>query len=232
MCLDPVTMGVMAASAAVSATGSAIQQRNNNEYANRVALARNEALRLNREKQKKYGEENQVTLTDTLAKFAEPAQTQALSDAQTARSAAVDATTTQPAADEVPLSGSVPQVVKGAIAQRLLDAFNAATDKNKRLAKLSGYNDQMFGNMLGVNNAGRNIETTNNFSRGVAALLPYEQAFAEAQVPRPDNLFPMLLQTAGHLGAGAAGRGFTSWLTPAAQTAVVPPGFPAWNGLA
>lgn len=229
MCLDPASATLMAVSAAASGAGGAIQQHNNNKYSGRVATARNDALRLSREKQKKFAEENQATLTDTFSKFAQPQQTQRLVDAQQTRTDAVTANTTQPA-DDVPLAGSTPEVIKGEIAKRLLDAFTSATDKNKRLAKLSGYNDTMFGNNLNVNSANRNIETQNNFSRGTAALLPYEQDFAEAQVKRPDNLAPMLLQFAGQVGAGAAGRGMASnWLTP---TPVVPPDYPMFGGLA
>ncbi len=218
MCLDPASAALLAASTAASAVGSGIQTRNNNRYADSVAAARNEQLRLTRDKQKQLGEQNQVTLADTFSKFAEPNQTQALSDAQNTRAAAVDSATTAPAANDVPLSGSAPQVIKGAVAQRLLEAFTSATDKNKRLAKLSGYNDTTFGNNLNVNSAGRNIETQNNFSRGEISLLPYSQDFAEAQVKRPDNTLGMVLQTAGQIGAGAAGRGFANWLAPAAAT--------------
>lgn len=231
MCLDPASAALLAASTAASTVGGAIQQRNNNKYADRVATARNETLRLSREKQKQFAANNDVTLQDTFAKFAQPAQTQQLSDAQNVRSAAVDANTTQPAAD-VPLSGSTPDVIKGVVAERLLEAFNASTAKAKNMAKLSGYNDTMFGNNLNVTGAGRNIETQNNFSRGTAALLPYEQDFAEAQVKRPNNLLPMLLQTAGQFGAGAAGRGMASgWLTPS-QPAVIPADYPRFGGLA
>jgi hypothetical protein len=220
MCLDPVTLGVMAGGMALSGAGGAIQQRNNTKYANNVAAARNVALTKSREKQKKFAEENATIFGGTLNKFDPAAQTQKLQEVQDSRADVTTQNISAPDADAVPLSGSAPQVVKGAIAQRLLEAFNDSTSKARSLAKVSGYNDLTMSHGMDVTGGARNIETTNNFSRGTAALLPYEQDFAEAQVKRPNNFLPMLLQLGGNLAGGLAGRGnISSWLSPAAAAA-------------
>lgn len=206
MC-EPATLGMMAASAALSAGGNMISQNEAQNNANAVAGARNSVLAASLARQKKFGEEARGLFDTRMADYADGAQPTALGAAQDARTVDVTKPMSTPVAD-VAVSRSAPGVVRSTIAKSMLDAFNGATERAKATAKLGGYGDTWFNNKVGVADTGRRIGTINNFSGNEAALLPADQEFASIQAQKQPSIWGPLLQSGGNFLAMGAGRGF------------------------
>jgi hypothetical protein len=73
------------------------------------------------------------------------------------------------------------------------------------LAKLGGYNDAWFNNMLSGEEAKRQVGFGNSLAEEEKSLIGPEQDAAAAAVYRPPSLWGPLLQGAGQLGAAYAG---------------------------
>ena len=216
----------MAASAAASTGGAIISRNESAQNAANIMAARNSVLMESRAKQKEFANEARGAFDTGMTKFTPENQAPALDNAQTARTEAITSNISGPGdAGNIPLSGSAPEIVKGTIAKRMLEMFTNATDKAKRLGRLGGYDDTTFGNNLGVTETGRKIGTINDFSRGTAALLPYEQDFAEARAARSNSIWGPLLMGAGAIGGAAAGG--MNW-TGTGPNGVIPD-MNAWN---
>jgi hypothetical protein len=206
MC-DPGTLGLMAASAGLSAGGAAIQRSEADANANSIASARNGVLQQYLDRQRKLGEEGRGYFDTRMQDYAPGKQAEALDKAQADRTEGILKNVSAPNVDAVPLTGSTPQVVKSEIAKRMLATFQQATDRAKAAGKLSGYGDSWLGNNLGVADTARRVGTVNNFSQNEAALLPNEQQFAEVAARKQPSIWGPILSAGGNLVASAAGRG-------------------------
>lgn len=236
MCLDPVTMALMAAGTAMTAGGGMISSNEAQDNANGIAAARNSVLMDTIRRQNGFMKQSGEILDNRMQDFTKPAQKEALNTAQTERGTAnANNITASPApATGIPgISGSAPTIVKGEIAKRMLDSFKGATDNAKRLGKLGGYGDTWGGNTIGVADAGRRIGTFNNFSQGENAILPSMQDYAQIQATQKPSIWGPLLTAGGQMLAGVAGRAGSNLFAPtppvATPTAATPTGMNPWG---
>lgn len=220
MCFITPTMALLAASTAASVGGGAIARNEAEENNQRIADARNKVLENTLQRQNRLARENEKVLAQTVDRFDPQNQQQTATQAVEKRTADLTGNQVAPAPDaaEVPLAGNAPQVIKGAIAKRMLDAFNKSTDRAKTTAAASAYGDVWGGNSRDITGAGRNIDTTNSFSRSWAGLMPSLQDFAAYNANKPSSGLGQLLQGLGGLGAAFAGGGMgggkSSFYTP------------------
>lgn len=208
MC-DPATLGMMAASAALSAGGAAVSSHEANKNAEREAGARNSVLAASLKRQRGYGDEARTYFDNRMKDYEKPAQAASLEKAQTDRTTGITGNISTPSANDIPLSGSAPAVVKGEIAKRMLTAFNDATSRAKALGKVGGYGDNWLGNNTGVADTARRVGTINNFSQNDAALLPAEQDLAQIGARRTPSIWGPVLSAGGNILAAGAGSGWS-----------------------
>ena len=127
-----------------------------------------------------------------MAYFGAPgAQDAILTDAQGARTTAITGNQTAPSdGSDVAISRSAPKIVRGEIAKRMLDAFNASTDRAKAMGTLGGYTDAWLSNNLGLQDTSRRIGTVNNFSQAESSLLGSEQDLAQQAATKTPSIWP------------------------------------------
>lgn len=227
MC-DPATLGMMAASAALSAGGAAISNSEKNANQRRQIDARNGVLQQSLDRQAKWGDEARGLFDTRLKDYGTETQDEKLTTAQDNRTADITKNMTTPTASDIPLSGSTPQVVKGEIAKRMLKTFQQATDRAKAAGKVGGYGDNWMGNNQGVADTARQVGTINNFSQTDASLLGSRQELAAASAPQSNSIWGPLLSAGGNIAAAGAGRGWKPF--GGASSGVLPGGAPMGQG--
>lgn len=217
MCFDPISLALMAASTAASVGGGIVNRNTQRQNADRVAMRnlqvareRNAVRDQYRERQKAWGDEAQGENTKAIDAMGPDAQAKKQGKVTDARAAVAQNIQRAPVAGEAPISGSAPSVVEGEIASRMMKAYQDSQAHAGRAAKLGGYGDVWQANALDLNNTNRRVNTLNNFSRGDASLLGYDQDFAEYLVPQAkmkSNVWGDVLTGVGKLGSAAAGSG-------------------------
>jgi hypothetical protein len=217
--LDPITLALLAGSTAASVGGGIISRNEANANAQRIADARNAELLAEQQRLDKLRAENAITLKNTMDTFDQPNQEKAAADAEAQRNTEIQANAAPPTSDagEVSLAGNAPKVIKGAIADRMKEAFDRSTTKAKAMATLGKYGDVWGGNNRSVQSGGRNIDTVNGFARAEAALLPALQDLAGFSASKPSSGIGETLSALGSLGGTYAGAGAPG-LAPKATT--------------
>lgn len=210
MC-DPVTLAVLAASTAMSAGGSFLNNKEETANQNRALEARKNAAEVERIRQKKFEDETTPLFTSELTNLSPDAQNAALATAQQERTGKTQAAVTTANEYAAPASGA-PQVVNSEIGRRVGQALRGQTAEAGNLAKLNAWQDLDFANRLGLNATNRNLGTLNNFSANSLQLLPYEQEVAARNAYKPPSGFGDLLKLGGSAlglasGVGAFGGG-------------------------
>lgn len=184
------------------------QQLNQNLQAE---YARNQVLQRFLATQKGYQKENQGVLDTTIDKASQPklAATQAAGEAS--RIAGADSTVAGGiTANVAPPSSTGSNVTQNDLNARTQAGLGRARASTGAAAKLGAYSDA--NSYLGNNaiDAGRRIGTTNEFSRGDAALLPSQQQFADFEARVGNRIDPLstygsTIQGLGNVFAALAG---------------------------
>lgn len=149
--------------------------------------------------------ENRGTFDTRMQDYAPGAQPAALGAAQDTRAGNNVANITSNDPNAIGLSGSAPSAVRGAIAQRMLEAYEGSKARGTASGNLGGYGDAWMGNKIGIADSASRIGTVNNFSQGQARILPALQDYAEQAAYRPPALLPQILKFAGNVVGSAAG---------------------------
>ncbi|BAQ16107.1 hypothetical protein [Methyloceanibacter caenitepidi] len=114
--------------------------------------------------------------------------------------------------EEVPISGSAPEVVKTDLAKRLGEAVSGAKEEAKALGKVGSYGDFWFNQGLADTELGRGIETRSNFQQGNLNLLPYSSDLAAFQTYKPSTGIGEAMMAAGP-ALGQAGEAYYGAVT-------------------
>lgn len=200
MC-DPVSIG----SLAVGAAGSALNGYEQSQNAAAQINARNAATQAELQRQKGYGAQTQADFQKSLDVYAPGAQTQGLADSQGTVGDVLTRNT--PANVGSITTAGAPRVVGESENSRLGDVFQTAADRNTNMAKLKGYDQQMFGNKLALGQNARDIDMTGDFAKVSSGVSGIEQRAAANNAVKPPSGLGSLLQFAGTVGANQAGRG-------------------------
>lgn len=191
--------------AALAGGGALLGKGSAAKDAQRRADARNVVLRDAMVRTDQNAADNRTLFDGRLGDFTN--HPTALATAQDTRANNNAAALTEGNADDIPLSGSAPSVVRGEIAKRMLTAFQGATERARSSGRLGGYNDAWLGHNIGVGDTSNRIGTNNNFARGQMSLVPAMQDLAETSVYKPPSILPQIMTFAGNVLGGAAGRG-------------------------
>lgn len=205
---------LLAASAAASAGGKMMSNASAEANARAQADASNAVLDQFLARRKVDQEANTARLNAHLDTMTQPANTAAQEAAVAERGAAID--TAAPAstgAEDIPISGSTPSIVKSEIAKRIGDAFNVATENTKKAAKAASYGDVFGMNQRATESARRDIGVTNSLARDDAALLSNRTELARRAAYKTPSGFGDVLSGLGALGSMAAGSMFGSGKT-------------------
>jgi hypothetical protein len=215
MCFGP-ELALLALSAAASAGGGMIANNEAQSNAKRIQAARNNELQFVLAKQRKLEEANRLRFDQNIDKFDKPNQEKAQQDAVDLRNTevAANAPSVSAQAGDIPLSGNTPKIISGGIANRMKEAFDAATSRAKAVSKLGTYGDVFNQNGRNIMDLGRNIDTENGFSRAWAGLLPSLQDLAGSSADKPSSGIGQLLSGVGQIGAGVAGSGLIGGAKP------------------
>lgn len=223
--MNPVTLGVLAAATALSGAGSIMGSGDAARRARDTARARNAVLNTSLAKIDANTAENKAAFDARMGDYAPGVQGNALQAAQDARVTGNTGAMTAGDAGDVALSGSAPAVVRGAIAKRMLEAFQGARQRAEASGKLGGYGDVWMNNRFGISDTANKIGTVNNFAAGQGRITGALQDLTEQASYRPPALLPQVLQFAGSVLGGAAGRGMFGGATPAVNPGVAGGGY-------
>lgn len=195
----------MAAGTAASVVGGQASRADQQAAINRDTIARNAVLKGTLDKEGAFQDQNLKTIQDTTAGFDPGIQAGRLADATNGRNGMIDATISGPGSTLT--DASTPQIVKDSIAHKMYDAFRYSTDMAKAKAKAAAYGDVNQGNARAISDASGNVDMTNNFAKGVGAMLPAQQDFASSAAYRPSSAVGPTLTSIGTLMAGLGGSG-------------------------
>jgi hypothetical protein len=228
MCLDPVSLGLMAAGTATSIAGTSMSRRDQQDAIGREMAAKNAVLKDTLAKEAAFREQNLGTVNDTVAGFNPTVQAGKMDAATGNRNSLIDSTITGPGT--APTGSDTPQIVKDNIASKMLDAFKYSTSLAKAKAAAASYGDVNQGNARAISDASGNIDMTNNFAKGTAAMLPDQQQFAATQVYKPPSPFGPALTSIGGLMAMMGGSGRAGSMSLPSMPNI--PGFNPISGVA
>lgn len=222
MCVGPELM--LIASMAANAGGTYLDNKEADANALREVRARNDVLRQQNAKQDAFAQQSRDRLSQNLGDMLQ------LEPAQQSRTMALEAAVPDTApGPQVPLSSDAPKIVNEAFARQAREAVDRSKQTAAGLGRLGGFGDQLFGNAMGNQAAGRDIGTNNNFSRGEAALTPALQQYAALEAYKPSSGTGALLKglgTALGYASGAGGTGGAGGMGAGAMAAKDP-----WAGL-
>lgn len=191
---------------ALSAAGAMVNAKEQQSNQNRMVAARQDAAQAERIRQKAFQEENAPIFTGQLEAQSRPQQDQALANAQTARQA--DA---QTAVADASSYGIVAPSAPGAISSNLSRVVQNAVDKARKQTaaggNLAAWGDVGLNTKMGMSDAANKISMINDFSRGSANLLPFEQAVAERNAYKPPSGIGDLLSLGGTAVSMGGGMG-------------------------
>lgn len=238
MC-DPLSLALMGGSMGLSAVGGGMKSKGAaTDYANDLetetqrmrqdaaeAAERNEVLKAYLARSRGYAGENQSTFGREIQGFSPEAQ-RTMEDARVAsRSGAVaKAIGTGANTPAVPLLPGSTSVSSDDLATRMKLAYQKAQEAGARHAKVGAIGETWQGNDENVAQAGNQIGTVNQISRGDMALLPQEQELAGFKhrkpitgKPRTNTGLGSLLQGLGSIGGAVAGGRMGGWSGGAPQ---------------
>ncbi|WP_137389143.1 hypothetical protein [Rhodoligotrophos defluvii] len=183
--------------------------QHNEAQANQAAQARamNEQLFAMLDKNRRLSEEARLEFDEQLGNF-DPAQVgQNLGEAQGERTANLQSAITRDLSGpaNIALMGDVPEIVKQAFADQTSRAVANSSANANALGALSGYNDLMLDNQLGITGAARNIGQIGNFAQSNAAMLPALQQYAALEATKPPSIWGQIFSGMGNAAATFAG---------------------------
>lgn len=218
MC-DPITLTLLAGSAAASFAGTGIAAGEAAKNNNRVAEARNKVLRDTNAKNLALGDKNRSAFAQRIAEMAPENTAAELQTAQDTRGNALEQAIT-PQAIEAPVAADAPQVIKSEFAKRLSDTMARSRGEAHTLGKIGGYGTQMQDQAIADAGLGRGINTNNNFVAGNARIMPSLQDYAEYRATKPSSGLGELIGALGQVAGQAAGaRGMKKPAVPASAAA-------------
>lgn len=200
MCLDPLTLGAMAA----GGIGSAINASEANANRNAQIEARNKATNDELARQAAFQSQSGGIFDGILNRFQPPAQAAALGDAQTGATNFIHANNPMDVGS-ILTRGASPQAM-AAENSGVASAFSRNAGRADALGKLTGYTNQGVGDALAMSESGRKLNTVSDASRGSVSLLPLARSAAEANAYRAPSGLGDLLGFAGNVGAFYSGR--------------------------
>lgn len=202
MCLDPLTLAATVA----GGVGKMISASEANASNRAMVDARNKATNDEFARQEGYQQQAGGIFDGVLNKFAGPAQTTGLADAQAGSGAAIRAN--QPTnVGSILLGGSASPQAVAAQGGTIADAFARGGERATALGNLTGYDRMQNQNALNLSESGRGINTISDFSRGSASLVPLEREVAGNNAYKPPSGLGDLLSFVGNVGAFKGGEG-------------------------
>jgi hypothetical protein len=246
--MDPVTVGIMAASMAAKAASGLAKNKvaAQNQVADigyqmdkmrqdaAVANARNKVLGDYLARQDEWVDQNQTDFNTGLGAFMPDAQGAQRTGMETARSDSILGAIGGPNTGGVALRTNAPNFVTNEIDKKVSEARDLARNSGLRMAKMGSYGDTWQQNNRGIADTAHKVDTTNTIAKGNMALVPYAQDLTEFQVRKPipvpvqatNPWWTSALDGAANLGAAYAGSKFGGAVsTPAAAASG-----PAMNG--
>lgn len=200
MC-DPISLG----SLALGAAGSALNGYEASQSAAAQINARNAATQQELARQKVYGQEARTDFNKSTDIYAPGAQTQGLADSQ---NTVGDVLTRNTPTDVGSITtANAPRVVGDSENNKLASVFQTAADRNNNLAALKGYDQQMFGNKMALNQNARDIDMIGDFAKTSSGVSGIEQRAAATNAAKAPSGLGSLLQFVGTVGANRAGAG-------------------------
>lgn len=195
--------------AGLSAAGGYVTMNEQQKNAERQAEARNEELNRTLLKNDSLAEESRDTFNQRFnqSKNAETDKQQKAAEADRAKTAEAAIDNAPVAVEDVPLTGSAPNVIKSDLAKEMGAALQRSKASAKAQAKLGGYGDMWLDQGFQDQAAGRDLAMTTDFANGNMALLPYAQDFAETRATKPISPLGGLLQGFGGMIGGMGGGG-------------------------
>jgi hypothetical protein len=234
MCLGPELLGAAAAGGGLSASSviplalslgtsviggqmQASAQKEQQDQQAQQALAqeqaRNSVLQQFLQTQKQYQQNNDAQLNTAITADTKPklaaTQTNAVNSRIQNADSSVANTITPNVAPSSPTGSTFNQ---NDLSARTGTALNNAGAVTRAGATLGGYTDANAAMVNSAIAAGRNIDTTNSFARGDAALLPAEQQFASEEAILQNPIYPVsttgsAIQGLGNVFSSLARRG-------------------------
>ena len=206
MC-DPVSIGALA----LGTAGTIMQGREQQANMRRAVGARNDAVNAEMIRQRGFADQGQESFGNTLDRFRQPRQEQALADAVTSRGEAMTRAAA-PLPNYAPVAGSAPNIVRGEIERKTGQAGRAVASDARRLGDVRARDDVWQGNQFALEGGRNALNTTGSFARGSAALLPGDVRAAETNAYRPPSGLGQGLRLAGMAGGLAGAAGGWDWL--------------------
>lgn len=207
---------------ALTAAGSAAQAAGARRAAKAMAGARTaESIR-----QKGFQDEANAVVDDSLNKSGKDATDKGMADAAAQRAAASDAAV---ADVRSPIEATGANLAGDQTANKIMATegdvaaaknLGYATQQGRAKANLLSFNDVTFQNAINNIRAGQKLNTTGNFMRGSAGVLPIE---LEAASQKGEGLktFGNLLSTAGSVVGMGAGAGWWDKAPPELGASIV-----------
>ncbi len=201
MCL-PVLLG-----AVLSGVGSMITASEQEANAKRQAKARNDKMELTLGRNDQIAQHSKETLDRRLGKITPDAVAKDQKGQTAQRTAQVQAQVADPnaSAGAIPLAGDAPDVVKSALATKMLDVFKQGKSRAQALGTLGGYGDQWMDQGFANAGMGRNQSIDNNFMQGNLSILPAQQDVAERNAYKPISPIGGILSGLGGMFSGGGG---------------------------
>lgn len=197
MC-DPVSI----AGAALSAGGMMLNNREQAANIKRQTAARNAASEAELTRQRGYQQQGNEVFQGTLPKFTLPAQEAARVQAEQKRSGVMQGAVTDQG--EYAAAPASAETANKEIDRKVAQGTQSARTEAASKARLGAWQDLNFGNRVGLASSARKMDTTADFARGSARLLPFEIESAQRNATKSPSGFGDLLQLGG-LGLGVAG---------------------------
>lgn len=202
MC-DPMT----AAAVGASAVGSMISGQERADSLNSQVTARNQATQAELARSKAFGDESRGIFDTSVNQFTPQAQGQALATGQGDAGKAFQANMPSQASVGSITTAGAPRVVGQSEGNKVADTFTRLGQSAQQHGNLAGYDQQMFGNKVALNDSGRRIDTIGDFAKTSAGVNQVEQRAAYNNAAKPSSGIGELLQLGGQLGSYYAGRG-------------------------
>ena len=208
MCLGPELL-LLLGGTGLSIVGNRMTQRQLAAQTKARADARNRVLATTLTKNDALADEARSVFNNRLEEIQPEEFDQQQADVTAERTGTLEGALALPNPEDVPISGSAPQVVKSEIAKRMLSAFERAKGNAQALGKLGGYGDAFFRGGLKDAEAGNQISIPNNFARGNLGILPHLQDFAEVAATKPISPLGGILSGIGAgIGTAVGSRGY------------------------
>lgn len=202
MC-DPISIAALGASVG----GTVINGQEANATAAAQANARNATTTAELGRQQAFGDQSRGLFNNSLDTFSNNSGPAGLTTSQAGSVNAFNANAPLPANVGTITSPNAPAAVGNAENAKLADTFKTIGDRNAAHGALQGYDQNVFNNNVGIQNAGRKIDTISDISKTSAAVNKTEQQAAYGNAYRPPSGIGDVLKTAGTLGSFAAGGG-------------------------